>query len=220
MLLRANRVDFARLISYILFALVFSNLVALDIWIYKQKLEKTPAQLATVAEKMVVEKKTDEGQKKVPGYVSDIYDAIREATASLQLDTRPKIGGTAAVGFESEFIITLGSGTNTTDDWVDVVGAGSFIDSTKYGSIKKVVFEATVQIPNGNQTSYVRLYNATDKHPVWSSEMSLEGSEAKLLISQPITLDSGNKLYQVQMKSQLKDKTNLLQSRVRITSYK
>jgi hypothetical protein len=115
-----------------------------------------------------------------------------------------------------EYFVPLGTGSNQTDDWVDVEGAQGYIDSSQYKKIKKVTFEATLEVPQGAQTSYVRLFNATDKHPVWFSEMSMNESGPKLLISEPITLDPGSKLYKVQMKSQLKIQTNLLQSRIHI----
>ncbi|MEK7092836.1 MAG: hypothetical protein AAB907_04390, partial [Patescibacteria group bacterium] len=64
--------------------------------------------------------------------------------------------------------------------------------------------------------AYVRLFNATDKHPVWYSDLFLEGGATQLLISPAIQLDSGSKLYAVQMKTSLKFETNLLQSRLHI----
>lgn len=124
-------------------------------------------------------------------------------------------GGSAA----KEYFVPLGTGTNKSDDWLDVEGAQSYIDSTQYRKIKKVTFEATLEIPNGAQISYVRLYNVTDKHPVWFSEMNMDGSGPQLLISAPISLDPGQKLYKVQMKSQLKGLINLVQSRVHILTY-
>lgn len=127
-----------------------------------------------------------------------------------------KTTGTSTV---KEFMVSLGSGSNTTDDWTDVAGVQSYIDSSQYGKIKKVTFETTVSVPTGNQKIYVRLYNVSDAHPVWYSEMWMEGTGPKLLTSEPITLGSGNKLYQVQMKSQLKFRTDLVTSRVRITTY-
>ncbi len=118
-----------------------------------------------------------------------------------------------------EYYVPLGSGTNTTDEWTDVSGASAYIDTSSYGKIKKATFEATVAIPTGAQRVWVRLFNATDKHPVWYSEMTADGSAPQLLSSPAITLDPGNKLYQVQMKTQLKILTNLTQSRVKIITY-
>ncbi len=115
-----------------------------------------------------------------------------------------------------EFFVPFGTGSNSSDDWQDVAGIKATIDTVNYGNIKTVTFEASVRIPTGNEIAYVRLYNATDKHPVWFSDVSLEGGTAQLLISKPITLSSGNKTYQVQMKTSLKYPAYLDQSRLHI----
>ena len=143
---------------------------------------------------------------------------INEATMSIRLPTpAPSIKTTPVGSSVKEFFISFGSGSTRAGDWEDVGGLGAYIDSGKYGKIKSVVFEAAVAIPNGNQGVYVRLFNATDKHPVWFSEVYHEGGNPKLLISSPITLDAGNKLYQAQMKTTLKDLANLNQARIKIT---
>lgn len=146
---------------------------------------------------------------------------INEATASIKLVQPTPLPQPQAVSqsISGEFFIPLGSGINSTNDWADLLGVQAYIDSTKYGRIKSVVFEASLRIPTGNETAYARLFNLTDKHPVWFSEVSLEGGTPKLLISQPITLDSGNKLYQVQMKTSLKFPAILDQSRVHIITF-
>jgi len=126
---------------------------------------------------------------------------------------------TQTSSFVKEFFVPFGSGSNSSDDWQDIGGLKATLDPANYGSIKTVIFEATVRIPTGNETAYVRLYNATDKHPVWFSEVSLEGGTPQLLVSKPITLDSGNKTYQVQMKTSLKYPAFLDQSRLHIITY-
>ena len=119
---------------------------------------------------------------------------------------------------QRDFFIDFGAGESKASDWVDLVGLEANIDNSKFGKIKQVVFEASLFIPNGNQKAYARLYNVTDKHPVWYSEVNHEGGTAKLLISPPIQLDQGDKLYRVQMKTSLSDTAKLLQARIRITS--
>lgn len=114
-----------------------------------------------------------------------------------------------------EYFVPLGSGTNQTSDWTDVPGVQATIDFGKYPNIKEVKFEASVHVPTANQYVYVRLYNVTDKHPVWYSDVSMNSPTA-LLTSQPIIYDEGEKLYQVQMKTQLKFLANLVQSRIHI----
>jgi len=115
-----------------------------------------------------------------------------------------------------EYFVAFGSGTSSSGDWQDVSGLQAYVNKQNYTNIKTVTFEATMYTPTGNQTIYVRLYNATDKHPVWNSELSLDGGTAKLLTSPSITLDSGNKLYQVQMKTSLRYQAVLNQARLHI----
>lgn len=149
-------------------------------------------------------------------YPRSCIDIIREATASIKPQVEP-VTALSSSSTVREFFVHLGSGSNSTDDWADVPGVEVYIDSSKYGRIKSATFEAGIYIPTGNETAYARLFNVTDKHPVWLSEVALDGGTAKLLVSQPITLDSGEKLYRVQMKTSLKFQANLTTARVRIT---
>lgn len=130
-----------------------------------------------------------------------------KVVSQTQTQTQPSV---------KEFFVPFGTGSNSSDDWQDVSGLKATLDTANYGNIKTVVFEATIRIPTGNEAAYARLYNATDKHPVWFSDVSLEGGTPQLLISKPITLDSGNKTYQVQMKTSLKYPAFLDQSRLHI----
>lgn len=150
-------------------------------------------------------------------------DEIKTATGLLQT-TKPTAKITEATSQTAstqsnikEFYIPFGIGSSAAEDWTDIAGMQASIDSTKYPSIKSVVFEATIRIPTGNQVAFVRLYNATDKHPVWFSDVSVEGGTTQLVTSKPITLDSGNKVYQVQMKTSLKYQAFLDQARLHIT---
>lgn len=113
--------------------------------------------------------------------------------------------------------VFLGIGSTTSGDWTDIPGAHAYIDSTKYGKISSVVFDATLRVPTGNQKVWVRLFNTTGKHPVWNSEMSMEGIGPNILSASKISLDAGNNLYQVQMKNQLNFPSFLDSSRIRIT---
>lgn len=115
-----------------------------------------------------------------------------------------------------EFFIPLGSGTGKTADWTVVDGIGAKIDPSDYGDIKQITFEVTAWIPTGNQQIWIRLYNANTYQSVAGSEVTLSGGAATLLTSSPITLPSGNNLYQVQMKTQLQANTNIDMARLRI----
>lgn len=127
---------------------------------------------------------------------------------------------TSVLSGSGEFFIPLGTGSSTANEWTDVPGVQAYVDSKQYKNIKKITFEASIVLPNGLQNVYVRLFNKTDKHPVWFSEISMPSSTtSQLIISNHITLDPGNILYQVQMKTQLQAPANLVQSRIHILTY-
>jgi len=155
-----------------------------------------------------------------------IYNIVQHKNVLGDSDTCPLacinrinlISGSSVTSSAKEYYVPLGSGTGVAGEWGDVTGVAAYVDTASYGRLKQVTFEATTSIPAGGQRIWVRLYNVTDKHPVWFSEMTTDTSAATLLTSQPITLDKGNKLYQVQMKTQLKISTNITQARIRITT--
>lgn len=140
-----------------------------------------------------------------------------ETCPSVCISKINQMAGKTVTGTAKEYYVPLGSGTNATSDWADIAGASVNIDTASYGKLKQVTFEATVSTV-GSQKLWVRLYNATDKHPVWYSEVSTGSSGPILLTSPSIILDTGNKLYQVQMKTQLKAPSTLVQSRVHIVT--
>lgn len=144
-------------------------------------------------------------------------EEIAKAVAEEKLKENPIIK-TAITSSNKEFFVPLGSGSSTASDWEDIPGAQAYINDTAYGIIKTVTFEASLYTPTANQTAYARLYNVTDKHPVWNSEVRIDGGNPKLLISNAVSLDNGSKLYIVQMKTQLQARTNLESARIHITT--
>ena len=115
-----------------------------------------------------------------------------------------------------EYFIPLGTGTSSAFDWTDVPGASVHVDFSSYEEVKQISFEAATFVPTGNQSVSVRLYNVTDKHPVWNSEMTIDANTVNLQVSPPLITDIGEKLYQVQMKTQLQAPANLTNSRLHI----
>lgn len=129
----------------------------------------------------------------------------------------PSVLGTSVTSVKEHFV-PIGTGNNTATDWTDVGGAKVTIDTGNYGSIKKAYFEAAVYCLTGNQTVWVRLYNVTDGHPVWYTELSADGVGPTLVTSPTVTLGTGSKTYQVQMKSQLGYPAELKFARLHITT--
>lgn len=211
----------------ILFILLVLNVVLLNIFVLQSGVLKEKQKSEFVVTKINPSLTETVSVVKEPLCPNSCLSQIYQATSSLKLaptivektTSQQSVSAPSQSSGVKEFFVPLSSGSNSTDDWADVLGAQAYIDSTQYGQIKSVVFEASVHIPTGNEIAYVRLFNVTDKHPVWFSEVSLEGGTPKLLISNPITLDSGRKLYQVQMKTSLKYQAILDQARVHIAIY-
>lgn len=207
-----------KIVLIIALVLVMTNLAVLNFWMFDNIASTRDLNsIKTELEKVKSIKSTSFNSDTCP---NSCLVKINEASISTKITqptllplTSSKTGDEQSL---KEVIITLGSGNNRSDDWVEVPGVETYIDNTKYAKIKTVTFESSASIPDGNQTAYIRLFNATDKHPVWFSDVSFEGGGTRYLISKPITLDSGNKLYKVQMKSSLKHLTELYQSRIRI----
>jgi hypothetical protein len=152
-------------------------------------------------------------------YPYSCVDLIKQATGSSFLSTKISATPTPTGSLGSnikEYFVPLGSGEISTDTYTDVAGVGAYIDSTKYGKIKTVTFEVSMHIPTSNGRVYAVISNDTDKHILLSSEVSMEGDTSKLLISSPVQLDSGNKLYKVQMKNTLRATSLLDQARIHI----
>lgn len=200
----------AEITFVVLFFIVLVNLIVIDVWIMGNAGKLSPVIIGS-----------DKEEKNKPALAEcgdDCKAAIKKEVAAALKDEPARTTVNTVVGNDvKEYFVPFGAGSSTTDDWADVQGLSASINTASYGSIKKVVFEASLRIPTGNQTAYARLYNVTDKHPVWFSEVSLDGGTAKLVISSPITLDSGEKTYQVQMKTSLKFPAYLDQARVHIT---
>lgn len=114
-----------------------------------------------------------------------------------------------------EYFIPLGAGSGSTDDWANVDGLIANVDLGTFQNIKEISFEVSVNVPTANQIVWVRLYNKTDKHPVWNSEVNFNGAGG-YVASQPLIYDKGERMYQVQIKTQLKYPANIAQSRLHI----
>ncbi len=118
-----------------------------------------------------------------------------------------------------EYYVPLGTGEVTESmDWVEITGAQADINSGSYGRIKEVYFQANLRMPSGTGRVYAMLYNITDKHPVWNSEVSSISTTGEN-VSAKINLDEGSKLYKLKMKLSIPHKGNCDLARVKIVTY-
>ena len=79
-----------------------------------------------------------------------------------------------------------------------------------------MIFEAFLRIPTGNGRAYAKLYNVTDKHDVWFSEVMVEGGNTQRVESKNIGLDAGRKIYRVTMKTAMGYEAVLESARLKI----
>ena len=146
--------------------------------------------------------------------------AINQATVAAQLAAPAVVNQPAAVAALAvkEYFIPFGAGSMAAiNGWQNVPGLSAYVNSASYTNVSQILFEVSVFVPTGNETVNVQLYNMTAQHPVWSSQVFFNGgTTGQLLISQPITLDPGNNLYQVQMQTQLNYPANIDQARLHI----
>jgi len=135
------------------------------------------------------------------------------------LPTQRGLQETTSEAATKDYYINIGSGINQSADWTDVFGAATTADIGQYTHIKEVHFEAFINVPSANGSVSVRLFNKTDMHPVWGSEITRDGTtDTYQFISPAISYDTGPKLYLVQIKSQLNVSVNLVQSRIHVVA--
>jgi hypothetical protein len=143
-------------------------------------------------------------------------EVISEATSPGLAKTTP-IPKPSPVGPTlKELYIPLGPGSTRSMEWVELTGIESVIDMANYPKIKSVIFEASLRIPTANGKAYAKLYNVTDKHDVWFSEVWAEGSLSFRAESANISLSPGRKLYRVMMKSTMGYEAILDSARIKI----
>lgn len=119
---------------------------------------------------------------------------------------------------QKEIFIPIGTGSTKSASYVDLSGLEVTIDTGKYSAIESVVFEASIWVQDGNGKMFAQLYNVTDKHPVWNSEISTNLANGTLTTSAKITLDNGSRTYQVQAKTNLTEFAAHVESaRIKIT---
>ncbi len=141
-----------------------------------------------------------------------------KASATVAQNTTTTVQQTVVQTAQKEIFIPIGDGNTTSNSYVNLPGVQVTIDSSKYSGIDHVDFEANIWVTNGNGKMYAQLYNSTDGHPVWNSEIATSSGSGVLTVSAPITLDPGQRTYIVQAKTNLTEfPANISSARVKIT---
>ncbi len=133
-----------------------------------------------------------------------------------QIPVSPSILIPAKTATLKEYYIPLGSGDTQNNAWEDITTTDTLIDTANYDGIKEVYFIATLKNPTQNGRVEAQLYNVTDKHVVYGSTLTLDGPLSQTLTSSKITLDTGGKLYRVQLRSGLSAPSSVDTAKIRI----
>lgn len=190
------RTNIHALFGFILL-LVAVNILLLDVMVFSQTQTREPVSI--VADTTPIP--TKPGEICSQACQTLITQAIEKRLRSQQ-DTSIAAPPTVNLSTGKEFYIPLGVGSTRSTEYTELSGAEVYIDSLKYPNITQVTFEVFLRNPTGNGRTYAKLFNATDKHDVWFSEVYMEGSTVTRKEA-TISLDPGNKLYRVILKSTL-----------------
>lgn len=150
-------------------------------------------------------------------------DTIKAATSSLKLTptiivptTAPAAQTTTTTGGSNEYFVPFGSASFASQgSYGNVPGMQAYVNMSQYNSVASVVFEVSV---GGSGIVQVQLYDVTDGYIVPGSTVSMPGGTPVLVISSNLTMPTGNKLYQVQIQTQLNSPATINSARLHITT--
>ncbi len=198
--------------------LLTTNVVLIDLFLVLGRRTASPSQMASTTVRL---------EPTPPPDTSSCPAACMASIAALdrnmkQLESR--VGSENTTPFSTansdarEYYIPLGSGSTTSNSWKDIPGVEAVIDTGNYPRIKSVTFEAYLNIPTANGRVYAKVFNVTDKHDVWFSELNAEGP---VLVKKEasISLENGIKTYRVMGLSTLKYEANIQNARLKILTY-
>jgi hypothetical protein len=206
---------------FLLLFLIFLNLLYLDYMIFLKPVSNLSENTQVSSQSAKDNSFCSQSCVDKINSVKDLITSVSPTAALTPMPTSKTVQNTSSntPSNPKDYYVPFGSGSGSPSDWENVAGVTAYIDSTAYTSIKTVLFEVSLHIPTGNETASVRLYNATDGRVIAGSELDFNGNTSSVLLSsQPISLDYANKLYTVQMKTQLSYQAILDQARVHITT--
>lgn len=225
-----NDNSYTHLILIFLLTIIAANLFILDIKVFSPNsaimlsqvsISATPVPTSVSVQKdstfsfcpqsclSIIKQATNSGNLSRGGGIHDSANAYSSQAASGQPITSRA---------SRESYIPLGTGSTDKSSFTDLTGTETVIDPANYGTVKEAYFIASLKNPTRNGSVEAQLYNVTDKHPVWGSTVTMSGTESQTISSGKITIDTGSKLYRVQLKSTLNYTVSLDNSKIRIIS--
>lgn len=117
-----------------------------------------------------------------------------------------------------ETYIPLGNGSTQKSDWDDLIATETIINPSAYGTFGQAYLTYSLRNPTQNGQVEARLYNATDKYPIYGSNVIMNGPVSQTINTGSFPLPDGNKLYRVQLRSTLSYPVYLDNAKIRIVT--
>jgi hypothetical protein len=186
-------------IGFAIGVIALLDLVFINYWVLKQSHRATESKSQSEVSRQVVvdvNKNTASSPTPIPG-ASPIPTPAPTAAPAQATSTQTVVQQTV-VQTPQQIFIPIGSGSTTSNSYANLSGVQVTIDSSKYSSIASIYFEANLSVTGGNGMTYAQLYDSTQNHPVWFSQISSNSPSGALITSPSINLDPGVNTYVVQ----------------------
>lgn len=144
----------------------------------------------------VVEIVNEDDLRELELRVEELENTVADLSSDTPTSATTTTSSTSQV---REFFVPLGSGSTFSKDWVDIPTAQATVDSSRYGQIEAVYFEASLHVINGNVSA--RLVDASNGAIYTNTEIAHNNSTPTWVTSSSITLGTGERTYKVQLRS-------------------
>ena len=185
-----------------IFVVVVLDLVFVNYWILKQSQRVTEGASGDTKSQRQTEKLVTDGKKGIasptPATETDYSPTPAPTAVPAQTTTNTTVVQQTVVQTPQQIFIPIGDGSTTASTYTNLPGVQVTIDSSKYPNISSIYFEANLSVTGGNGMAYAQLYDSTQNHPVWFSQISTNSPSGSLQTSQQINLDPGVNTYVVQ----------------------
>jgi len=179
--------------------IVALDLVFINYWVLKQsQRDKEPQSQRTVV--VNVDKNIKSSPTPIPEPDASATPTPTPAPTAVptQTTTTQTVVRQTVVQTPQQIFIPIGDGSTTSSSYANLPGVQVTLDSSKYSNIASIYFEANLSVTGGNGMAYAQLYNSTQNHPVWFSQISTNSPTGSLQTSQQINLDPGVNTYVIQ----------------------
>jgi len=133
-----------------------------------------------------------------------IEEKINQAIATLSAEEKSRPAATVAPtqSIPATTYVPLGNGGSTGQrDWTTLSGSEFVFNLADYPKGTKAYWQANLKTAHANSRCFARIYDKTNLRAVDFSEQTTSKTDYETLLSQPLSIWSGENHYQVEIKS-------------------